>query len=332
MIVNTTISAVSYDPPFYYSPRQRFFDDVPDHLTTVAVPIIAYWSLSLFFHSLDMSGWKWLEKYKIHDSEEVKKRNLVGRTEVVLAVIFQQVVQTLLGLMWLKEDPVVGGIIHHGMTEAVVKGLQRWERLLQPVVDRVFWIVNGLGFGEVVKWGAAGGVLGVTSGGREEVLAKAVYFVYWWGVPIFQFFAAMYVSLTFDFSFSLIRPSLNRFFIDTWQYFLHRAMHVNKFLYKTLHIWHHRLYVPYAFGALYNHPIEGFVLDSLGAALAEMFTGMTTRQAAMLFFVSTLKTVDDHCGYSLPWDPLQMFSGNNADYHDIHHQVSRWFLWKCAGE
>lgn len=111
------------------------------------------------------------------------------------------------------------------------------------------------------------------------------------------------------------------FIIDTWQYFLHRLMHVNKFLYKQFHSWHHRLYVPYAFGSLYNHPVEGFVLDSLGAVLAEWATGMTTRQAMLLFTVSTLKTVDDHCGYSFPWDPLQILTRNNAGYHDIHHQV-----------
>jgi sphinganine C4-monooxygenase len=41
----------------------------------------------------------------------------------------------------------------------------------------------------------------------------------------------------------------------------------------------------------------------------------------MFFFTfSTIKTVDDHCGYALPWDPLQHVTGNNAAYHDIHHQ------------
>lgn len=98
-------------------------------------------------------------------------------------------------------------------------------------------------------------------------------------------------------------------------------MHINKFLYKQFHSVHHRLYVPYAFGSLYNHPLEGFVLDSLGAVIAESLTGMTTRQAMLLFSFSTFKTVDDHCGYRLPFDPLQLMSGNNADYHDIHHQV-----------
>ncbi|THU76426.1 hypothetical protein K435DRAFT_846603 [Dendrothele bispora CBS 962.96] len=102
------------------------------------------------------------------------------------------------------------------------------------------------------------------------------------------------------------------FIIDTLQYFLHRFMHVNEWFYKHFHSWHRRLYVPYAFGALYNDSLEGFALDSLSAALAECLTGTTTRQALVLFIVSTFKTVDDHCGYKLPFDPLQLMSGNNA--------------------
>jgi len=96
---------------------------------------------------------------------------------------------------------------------------------------------------------------------------------------------------------------------------------MNTFLFKTFHSWHHRLYVPYSYGALYNHPVEGLVLDSCGAVISEWLTGMSLRQAALLFTIATFKTVDDHCGYSLPFDPLQWFTSNNADYHDIHHQV-----------
>jgi sphinganine C4-monooxygenase len=47
---------------------------------------------------------------------------------------------------------------------------------------------------------------------------------------------------------------------------------------------------------------------------------MTVRQGMCFFVGSTCKTVDDHCGYALPWDPLQHLTGNNAGYHDIHHQ------------
>lgn len=88
----------------------------------------------------------------------------------------------------------------------------------------------------------------------------------------------------------------------------------------TFHSRHHRLYVPYAYGALYNHPFEGFLLDTLGASIAYKVAGMNTRQGMVFFTGSTFKTVDDHCGYALPWDPLQHITSNNAGYHDVHHQ------------
>lgn len=86
------------------------------------------------------------------------------------------------------------------------------------------------------------------------------------------------------------------------------------------HSHHHRLYVPYAYGALYNHPFEGFIMDTVGSLIAYIATGMTTRQTMIFFTLGSIKTVDDHCGYALPWDPLQHISSNNAAYHDIHHQ------------
>lgn len=54
--------------------------------------------------------------------------------------------------------------------------------------------------------------------------------------------------------------------------------------------YHHRLYVPYAFGALYNHPVEGFVMDSVGATLAFALSGLPTKGAILFFSFSTLKT------------------------------------------
>lgn len=78
--------------------------------------------------------------------------------------------------------------------------------------------------------------------------------------------------------------------------------------------------MPYAFGALYNHPVEGFLLDTAGTGLAFLTCGMTSRQGMVFFTASTIKTVDDHCGYAFPFDPLQHITSNNALYHDIHHQ------------
>lgn len=118
-------------------------------------------------------------------------------------------------------------------------------------------------------------------------------------------------------------PSPRSFVMDAWQYALHRAFHESRFLYRHFHSHHHRLYVPYAFGALYNHPLEGLLLDSAGAALSHAVALMTVRQGILLFTFSTLKTVCDHGGYAFPWwlDPLHLVFPNCAEYHDVHHQM-----------
>lgn len=90
-------------------------------------------------------------------------------------------------------------------------------------------------------------------------------------------------------------------------------MHQSTYLYRNFHSVHHRLYVPYAFGALYNHPVEGFLLDTAGAAFASYMAGLSTREEILLFAISSFKTVDDHCGYKIPWDPFQIIWGNNAE-------------------
>ncbi|KAF8216293.1 sphingosine hydroxylase [Mycena galopus ATCC 62051] len=264
---STMNTSAPIDVPWYYSANASLVEGVSDHYLALAAPLFAYWSLSLFFHYLDTREWKVLEQYRIHESAEVVSRNRVSRTAVIWTVIFQQVVQTALGLIWLSEGHVA--VADH---TTKVAGISSQLALV-------------LGSGEYV----------------QPILPGLAYYVYWWAVPLFQFLVAIFI-------------------IDTWQYFLHRSMHVNKFMYRHFHSWHHRLYVPYAFGALYNHPFEGFLLDSCGALIAEFVSGMSTRQAALLFCIATFKTVDDHCGYRFPFDPLQIMSQNNADYHDIHHQ------------
>nr|XP_043638396.1 sphinganine C4-monooxygenase 1-like [Erigeron canadensis] len=109
--------------------------------------------------------------------------------------------------------------------------------------------------------------------------------------------------------------------LDTWQYFMHRYMHQNKFLYRHLHSQHHRLVVPYAFGALYNHPLEGLLMDTVGGALAFLLSGMSPRFSIFFFSFATIKTVDDHCGLWLPWNLFQILFTNNSAYHDVHHQL-----------
>jgi sphinganine C4-monooxygenase len=262
--------------PFYFSLRQNIFDGIPDTHIALAAPVLAYWLLSFVFYCLDISGWQWLDKYRIHESEEVKSKNLATPWEVARAVLIQHATQTVLGLAWLIESPEIS--------------VARCQSEMEGLGRTLVWIVRHL--------------LGEETGMKFLELRGPgmTHWLYWWGIPAAQMLFALFI-------------------VDTWQYFLHRLMHTNKFLYRTIHSVHHKLYVPYAFGALYNHPVEGVLLDSVGAALAERISHLSVRQAIFLFAFSTCKTVDDHCGYNFPFDPLQMMSGNNADYHDIHHQA-----------
>jgi sphinganine C4-monooxygenase len=136
----------------------------------------------------------------------------------------------------------------------------------------------------------------------SSIPTTLIYFIYWYGLSIIKIFSAFLI-------------------IDTWQFFLHKLMHMNKFLYRHFHSRHHQLYVPYAFGALFNNPVEGFLLDTVGAGVASLSLGLSPKESIFLYTFSTLKTVDDHCGYSLPWDLFQRIFPNNSIYHDIHHQM-----------
>lgn len=77
--------------------------------------------------------------------------------------------------------------------------------------------------------------------------------------------------------------------MDTWQYAIHRLMHEVKFLYNTIHSTHHRLLVCYAYGALYNHPLEAFMLDSLGGVLCMYSTRISCTGGTAFFVFATGK-------------------------------------------
>ncbi|XP_074309726.1 sphinganine C4-monooxygenase 1 [Silene latifolia] len=156
------------------------------------------------------------------------------------------------------------------------------------------------------------------------------------GVLLQQFFQAVVALILFAVTgssietlseqktsiFVLARQFLTAMMVlDTWQYFMHRYMHHNKFLYRHVHAQHHRLVVPYAFGALYNHPLEGLILDTIGGALSFLISGMSPRTSIFFFSFATIKTVDDHCGLWLPGNPFHVFFKNNTAYHDVHHQL-----------
>lgn len=303
-------------PKYTLTPVPPLLLGIPDKYLELLLPIIAYWAFSLVFHWIDVNDY--FSKYRLHTPAEVLKRNHVSRYEVIRDVIIQQIVQTAVGglINYFEPEDFLGKDDYNvavwatriRLCERMIPGLLTLLSINAPVMasnlskshPMISGVLAGGSYPSLTQ-------LVISNGSKtsapafahwEMTLAKAIYHVI---IPAIQFASAVFI-------------------LDTWQYFLHRAMHMNKWLYTSFHSRHHRLYVPYAFGALYNHPFEGFLLDTLGAGLAWKVTGMTLRQGMWFYTGSTCKTVDDHCGYSLPWDPLQYLFPNNAGYHDIHHQ------------
>lgn len=261
VVINATVG--SPPPPTYSELRPSLLSFISDENLALALPIIVYWSMGLFFQYLNDRDM--FPQYRLHTPEELEKRNRCSLAEVVRAVLIQHVLQTICGiLVSYFDEPQRTGF----------EAYEIWQ--LQQRSETM-------------------------TGGKIRLSHSAAWTIYY-----------------------LVEPGLRLFiaflFIDTWQFFLHRYMHLNKFLYRHLHSVHHRLYVPYAFGALYNSILEGFLLDTLGTGIAHLTTGLSAREAIILYTFSTMKTVDDHCGYALPWDPFQILFPNNATYHDIHHQ------------
>lgn len=273
--------------PFYFQPQPSVVPGISDKYLSLALPIIIYWVASLFYHALDTLQLPFTEKYRLHESEEVTKRNRVGVTRVIVMVVVQQIIQTVFGVLLLDDDSV---------------GLE------QTFADHPAKILDIAAFLRSTTTELLGVSLEPATTkllfASQDALSAA-WWLYWWGIPTAQLWFAFFV-------------------MDAWQYTLHRLFHESRFLYRHFHSHHHRLYVPYAFGALYNHPVEGLLLDSAGAAISHAAALMTVRQGILLFTFSTLKTVADHGGYAFPWylDPLHILFPNCAEYHDVHHQMT----------
>ncbi|CAK7197453.1 Sphingolipid C4-hydroxylase sur2 [Sporothrix eucalyptigena] len=306
-------------PAYTVEQMPRLLPFVSDFVLSLVLPHLSYWVVSGIFHIIDTLDL--FPAYRLHTPEEISARNHASRMEVARDVVIEQVIQMMTTAFLSYTEPMQ----MTGMEDYDVAVWAQRIRLAQRALPTVLGLV-GLNAAALAKSMSATHPLlaGALAGGQypfltttlgadaasatqkavpafaswEMMLAKAIY----WGViPLFQFWFAV-------------------IFMDAWQYFWHRAMHVNRWMYVHWHSRHHRLYVPYAYGALYNHPVEGFVLDTAGAGLAYKLSFMTPRMGMYFFVFSTIKTVDDHCGYALPWDPLQRITSNNAAYHDIHHQ------------
>lgn len=229
-------NATSYDlpplPAYTIEPLQPLYSWISDAAITAALPVIGYWVVSLAFHLIDV--YDLFPQYRLHTPAEVLKRNHVSRYEVLRDVILQQVIQVAfsLGLAVFDDAPTTG------KADFDVAWYAQKIRLAQRAVPYVL-STGGLNpMGLASKLGESQPALAsVVMGGRypelvqtiavagEQVMVpafaswelSAASFLYWFAIPALQFSAAIVI-------------------IDAWEYMLHRAMHMNKWLYGASHM------------------------------------------------------------------------------------------------
>jgi sphinganine C4-monooxygenase len=216
---NHTLAYLLVTPPpiATLTPLPPLIPPIPDNWTLLALPIVTYWTLSLFFHYLDTHDL--LSRYRLHTPAEVLKRNHVTRREVIREVVIQHVIQTLVGgvTAYFEAVPMVGG-------EAVdVFALyEKWlwvQQLVLRAVGLDLWALEEKVVSAVVATGGDQLLRRVlesrgfaTDVGDWRLVAADV--AYWYLLPV-------------------LRMGLAIFILDTWQYFLHRLMHESKWLYSA---------------------------------------------------------------------------------------------------
>ncbi|KAI3912355.1 hypothetical protein MKX01_038417 [Papaver californicum] len=148
----------------------------------------------------------------------------------------------------------------------------------------------------------------------QAAVAYSFFLIFYFNVNIFCF-SIFIIANTTSSSEVVVHPSLPiqllQFIVamlvtDAWQYFVHRYMHQNKFLYRHIHSQHHR--------------VVGLFLDTFGVVVSFLISGMMARTSVFFFSFTMIKAIDDHSGLCLPgYNLLQLVFPNNSAYHDIHH-------------
>lgn len=209
-------------PEYTLEPRPDMLSFISDFWLNIFAPIIVYWVASMFFHIIDTCDF--FPHYRLHTPEEITSRNHVTRYEVLRDVIIQHIIQIITGAALALTEPAE-------MTGKEDYDVAVWAtrlRLAQRVLPGLLGVF-GLNATAISKNMASSHPLlaGALAGGyypflttESDVPAFASWelngakLIYWVLIPSIQFLVAIFA-------------------LDTWQYFLHRAMHMNRWLYST---------------------------------------------------------------------------------------------------
>lgn len=216
-------------PEFTLHPLPPLFTSIPDKYLIVLLPVLAYWIVSIFFLIID--EYDLFPQYRLHTPAELLKRNHASRWDVLRDVVIQQLIQMVfaMGLAVIDPDPTCGKEQYEVAVWA--QRIRITQRAVPAVLGylgidaaklAVKYTENSSSFSSVLRGGLypqytqsltidGVGVVSSAFAPWELLVAKAIY---WLMIPAVQFLVAGVI-------------------LDTWQYFWHRGMHVNKWMYST---------------------------------------------------------------------------------------------------
>jgi sphinganine C4-monooxygenase len=215
-------------PEYQLKPLPDLIEWLPDHLLALALPIIAYWVVSLIFHVIDT--YDLFPQYRLHTPAELVTRNHASRWDVFRDVIVQQIIQTIFGLALTVFDPEPTFGKENYDVAVWAQRIRISERAIPMILGVVGLNAEGMAKNLVASYPTVAGIVAggyypslqqiVTINGEalsvpafatwEVLAAKAIYY---WLIPALQF-------------------GVGTLIVDSWQYFWHRAMHMNKWLYS----------------------------------------------------------------------------------------------------
>lgn len=123
--------------------------------------------------------------------------------------------------------------------------------------------------------------------------------------------------------------------VDTWFYWLHRYLHENRFLYRTVHRIHHGSVDVTPLAGNRFHPVELFLI-TLPNAFLPVLVLLSPWVYVAAFAVSLLNNVHAHCGYELLptfWNRIPILKHKTTSlHHNMHHERSQgnyalYFTW-----
>lgn len=214
-------------PTYETRPMPDLLPFISDFWLSLIAPHIAYWVMSMFFHIIDV--YDLFPHYRLHTPEEITQRNLATRFQVARDVVLEQILQVFTATVLSLTEPQQ----QTGMEDYEVAVWATRIRLAQRSLPALLGVL-GLNATAISKNMASSHPLiaGALAGGHYPFLTTQLDGVSGVQVPAFAIWEMMVAKTVYWFIIPLIQVLFAIFFLDTWQYFWHRAMHVNKWMYS----------------------------------------------------------------------------------------------------